>query len=221
MAAPTGVASQYAAQVTTDLEHNTKEQERISGDIAALQEKLAALQHDHSVLLSVQQALGGTAGAAPRQPVTARDNDTVPGPREDDSAASGAAASKPARAKKSQDSTRPSAKKQASRKAAAQKPSGKAAGAKGTQTTLVELVRRHLAKQPEPRTAAEVTEALTQAHPERGIKSTVVRTTLENLVSRSQARRSKQGSSVRYVASEVSQEASAAGQDEAQSLHVE
>ena len=36
--------------------------------------------------------------------------------------------------------------------------------------------------------------------PDRGIKNTVVRTTLENLVARGQAQRTKQGSSVYYIA---------------------
>ncbi|MFB7740120.1 hypothetical protein ACFC08_38555 [Streptomyces sp. NPDC056112] len=56
--ATAGLATQYAAQVATDLENNLKEQERISGDITALQEQLATLQHEHAVLVNVQQALG-------------------------------------------------------------------------------------------------------------------------------------------------------------------
>jgi len=42
--------------------------------------------------------------------------------------------------------------------------------------------------------------ALTQAHPDRTIKTTVVRTTVEGLVARSHAHRTKQGSSVFYTA---------------------
>lgn len=80
---------------------------------------------------------------------------------------------------------------------------GKAAGAGGSragQPTLVELVRAHLSAQTEPRSAAEVTTALGQAHPDRRIQNTVVRTTLEGLVARNQAQRSKQGTSVFYTA---------------------
>ncbi|MFD0392470.1 hypothetical protein ACFQ3Z_05320 [Streptomyces nogalater] len=44
--------------MTKDLEENVKEQERVTAEIAALQERLAALQHDHSILLNMQQALG-------------------------------------------------------------------------------------------------------------------------------------------------------------------
>ena len=40
------LTSHYIAQVTGDLEHNLKEQERIGADMAALQEQLAALKKD-------------------------------------------------------------------------------------------------------------------------------------------------------------------------------
>ena len=211
MTAPTGVTSQYAAQVTADLERNAKEQERISGDIAVLQEQLGALQHDHSVLLNVRQALG--IAVEPVQ-LAADADATVPAPREEASAGSDADAVRPARARKARGGAKTKAKRQASRKSATQKPAARAAGAKGAGATLVELVGRHLAEQSEPRSAAEVTEALVQAHPERGIKSTVVRTTLENLVSRAQAQRSKQGRSVHYIAPVTDGQATTAVQDE-------
>ncbi|MGI5041680.1 hypothetical protein ACM9HB_35195, partial [Streptomyces sp. JAC128] len=41
--------------------------------------------------------------------------------------------------------------------------------------------------------------ALGQAHPDRNIKTTVVRTTVEGLVAKSHAQRTKQGSSVYYT----------------------
>ncbi|MFC9459165.1 hypothetical protein [Streptomyces sp. NPDC056983] len=43
----TGLTSQYIAQVTGDLEHNVKEQERLGAEIDASQQQLGALQHDH------------------------------------------------------------------------------------------------------------------------------------------------------------------------------
>ncbi|MGW3554246.1 hypothetical protein ACWDLL_25820 [Streptomyces griseoincarnatus] len=102
----------------------------------------------------------------------------------------------------------------ASRKPATPKPAGKASAvkaprkstakaaesARGDAPKLVDLVRRHLDEQKEPRSAAEVATALDQAHPGRTIKVTVVRSTLEGLVARSQAQRSKQGTSVFYTA---------------------
>lgn len=183
----TELTSQYAAQVTSDLERNLKEQERISGEITALQEQLATLQHDHTVLTNMQQALGITL--RPDKPATAPEQAAVPAPRKKAATRS----SGTARARKS--SAAPS-------RARTRKSAGKApvAATPTTQPSLVELIRQHLAGQSEPRSTAEVAAALDQAHPERGIKNTVVRTTLENLVARGQAQRTKQGNSVYYVA---------------------
>lgn len=198
----TEVASQYAAQVAGDLERNAKEQERVSGEIATLQEQLTALQHDHRVLVNVQQALAATAPAV--------ESTTVPSPRKKTAAESGSA--KGSQAKKSsvpgQGRTtvkkpavkKPAAKKPAAKKAPAIKAPAKATGDKSAAPTLVELVRRHLTAQSEPRSAAEVSAALTKDHPERPIQTTVVRNTLENLVAKHQAQRTKQGSSVYYTA---------------------
>ncbi|MEV6654539.1 BlaI/MecI/CopY family transcriptional regulator, partial [Streptomyces sp. NPDC051219] len=81
------------------------------------------------------------------------------------------------------------------------KKSGKAAKAAGNGLpTLRTLVTGHLADQHEPRSVSEVTAALTTAHPERTLSATVVRNTLENLVAKGQAERTKQGSSVYYTA---------------------
>lgn len=169
----TGLTSQYIAQVTGDLERNVKEQERITAEIEALQEQLGALQHDHSVLVSMQDALGG-AHAAVEADTTA--TPTVP----------------------RQTTTEPQQSKP--KKAAA--TSTKATAAKtDTKPTLVNLIRGHLEQQIEPRSVTEITTALTQAHPDRGVKTTVVRTTIEGLVAKSQAQRTKQGSSVLYTAS--------------------
>ncbi|MFD5587537.1 hypothetical protein ACFWII_27520 [Streptomyces sp. NPDC127063] len=265
----THLTSQYLAQVTSDLEHNTKERERIGAEISALQEQLAALEHDFGVLQNVRQALEGatpdatdtTNTDAAEDTASAAESVVVPAPRR--SAArkprtgTGAgAAGKRTRAK--------STKTTATKTTATKTPAGKAPAAKAAQTKaaqtkapvvkaaeakapaakaaeakaagaarggakqkpaaakkstartspaaggapkLVELVRQHLTEQKEPRSAAEVAEALGQAHPQRSFKTTVVRTTLESLVARNHAQRTKQGSSVFYTASEASQEA--------------
>lgn len=65
--------------------------------------------------------------------------------------------------------------------------------------TLVALIRGYLTDQAEPCSAAEVSAALSESHPDRVIKTTVVRTTLEGLVARGSAQRLKQGHSVHYV----------------------
>ncbi|KUN76459.1 hypothetical protein [Streptomyces griseoruber] len=175
----TELTSQYGAQVAGDLERNLKEQERLSGEIEALHEKLAALRHDHTVLVNIQQALGIPAApeASPVEPAR-----SVPAPRKQTAAAPGAAGKVKAR-------------KRTGRKTATAAPSPEPAP-----PTLVDLVREHLAGQDEPRSAAEIAVALGERHPERTVRTTVVRTTLEGLVAKSQAQRTKQGTSVFYTA---------------------
>ena len=261
MQSATELASQYSVQVTDDLERNVKEQERVSTEITALQQQLAALQHDHALLVNMQQALGITPQPARSAPESASSTGaaTVPAPRgsaaaqsETDRRTRGrktttapkrAAAAKPGakpaskpKAKKATKSTatattkataktdtpadpKPSTKtgtkamatpdavstapaKSAAKSAA--KPAAKKAAARATaQPTLVELVREHLVGQREPRSAAEVTTALSEAHSGRTVKTTVVRTTLEGLVAKNQAQRTKQGTSVYYTATEA------------------
>ncbi|MER7053559.1 MULTISPECIES: hypothetical protein [unclassified Streptomyces] len=239
----TQLASQYSAQVTDDLERNVKEQERISAEITSAQQQLAALQHDHALLVNMQQALG--IASPPAQPATApepaatTDAATVPAPRE--GAATEPAAGKRARSRKTataskgtaaakpgakaaaktgaksaaESAAKPSAKAtktvKATRKPAARKESAQVTSAADAspakqaadRPTLVELVRTHLVEQSEPRSAAEVTTALGQAHSGRTIKTTVVRTTLEGLVAKNQAQRTKQGTSVYYTATDA------------------
>ncbi|MFF7191848.1 hypothetical protein ACFZAR_43440 [Streptomyces sp. NPDC008222] len=216
--AGTELTSQYATQVTNDLEHNAKEQERISAEIAALQEQLTALQHDHSVLVNVQQVLG--TAPAPVQPAAAPDSAAVPAPRTKASTenGTGAGTGKRTRAKKTA-GTQGTAT--TSKESAADKPTDKAAATKTGRPTLVELIRNHLTEQSEPRSAAEVTTALDKTHPERGIKTTVVRTTLEGLVAKSQAKRTKQGASVFYTTPDTAEQTSTPAKDEAQSAQAE
>ncbi|MFI8092228.1 hypothetical protein ACIF9R_28550 [Streptomyces sp. NPDC086080] len=236
--AASDLTSQYTAQVAGDLERNVKEQERVTAEIASLQEKLTVLQHDHTILVNMRQALGlvaapaapaapaGTSGApAPQEAPeagTTPGGATVPAPRgridaEPATEKPKRAAEKPKRAKRAAARTAPAKE--------ARKPSAAKAGpsaARGTTTRsarngssedrspkagttgkdgpkLVELVRLHLSERSEPRSAAEVADALGKAHPERTIRTTVVRSTLEGLVARNQAQRTKQGSSVFYT----------------------
>ncbi|WAU81833.1 hypothetical protein O1Q96_19820 [Streptomyces sp. Qhu-G9] len=182
----TELTSQYIAQVTSDLERNTKEQDRIAGDISTLKEQLLALQHDHTVLVHMQEALGGprSAEATPASP-------SVPN--------QASAPTKQTRQAKPKKAAATGVKKAADKKTTAKKPAAKAPKS-AAQPSLVDLIRGHLEKQSEPRSAAEITTVLSEAHPDRNIKTTVVRTTLENLVARSSAHRNKQGSSVFYTA---------------------
>ncbi|MFI7392984.1 hypothetical protein [Streptomyces tendae] len=269
MQSATELASQYSVQVTDDLERNVKEQERVSTEITALQQQLAALQHDHALLVNMQQALGIASPPSPSpsapEPAATSGAATVPAPR------GGAAAGKSTRSRKATTAskraavTKPgagAASKSTAKKATgsaattttetaakaadktpaktatktpaktatktpaktadkapaktatktADKTAGKAAGKPAAKKaaardagrpTLVELVREHLAGQREPRSAAEVTTALGEAHSGRTVKTTVVRTTLEGLVAKNQAQRTKQGTSVYYTATEA------------------
>ncbi|MFF8934514.1 hypothetical protein ACF08O_07175 [Streptomyces paradoxus] len=195
----TELASQYIAQVTGDLEANLKEQERIGAEITALQEQLAALQHDHGVLVSMQQALGITT--PPSGSAAESESAVLPSPRR--KKAVPAAGEKQKTRKSAATPAKKAAKKPAAKKEAAKKPVAKRADSpKAAEPTLVELIRRHLTEQKEPRSAAEISTALSEAHPHRGFAAKVVRVTLEGLVAKSQAERSKQGRSVFYTASE-------------------
>ncbi|QIJ66267.1 BlaI/MecI/CopY family transcriptional regulator [Streptomyces sp. JB150] len=222
---PSNLASQYAAQVTTDLERNVKEQERVSAEIEALQEQLAQLQRDHAVLTNMQQALGLPAALAETAAAVAADAPVVPAPRKktaSSAARKSTAATKTGAATKSSTAAKTSAatkktaasgKPKQTRAKKATAASGKGSGGKETarkssagatrtadQPTLVDLVRGHLGEVTEPRSAAEIASALGQVHPDRDIKTTVVRTTLEGLVAKGQAQRTKQGNSVFYTA---------------------
>ena len=186
-APPTELTSQYSRQVADDLKRNLKEQERISGEIDALKAQLVALEQDNTVLVNIQQALGTSAAPAVSESTTA-----VRAPRKKKTAAS--MADKQPRAKKSATPARKQTRK---------KNAPEASAVPSAQPTLVDLVREHLTGQGEPRSAAEITAALDKQHPERNVKTTVVRTTLENLVAKNQAQRTKQGASVFYTAPEA------------------
>ncbi|MGW3291047.1 hypothetical protein ACWDR3_41080 [Streptomyces sp. NPDC001002] len=182
----TELASQYTAQVAGDLERNAKEQARVGAELAALQEQLLTLQHDHTLLANMQKALG--AANTPADITPAPENTASPSPQRQAPA-------------KSATSTRSRTKTPGTKQGG--KTPAKTAAAKTSKPTLVELIRSHLTEQSGPCSAAEVTTALGQAHPDRTIKTTVVRTTLEGLVAKSQAQRSKQGSSVFYTATDT------------------
>ncbi|MFJ9724909.1 hypothetical protein ACIRP3_19380 [Streptomyces sp. NPDC101209] len=197
----TELTSQYSTQVAGDLERNLKEQERVQGEIEALQAQLTALQQDQTVLVNIQQALGGPATAVEPQPEAVA---TVPAPRKRKTSAAPAAA-KPARARKSSASSRKSAAP--ARKRAAKKSAAASPAAQAPSTKLVDLVREHLAGLNEPRSAAEIATSLEQQHPEREFKAKIVRLTLEGLVAKNQAQRTKQGRSVFYTTPETSEPA--------------
>ncbi|WP_280885218.1 hypothetical protein [Streptomyces sp. LBL] len=208
---PTELTSQYTAQVTTDLERNTKEQERIEAEIAGLQELLAALQRDQQVLVSIQSVIDAApATQSQPQPAAATEHTGVPTPRTESATAPGTSTSTGTGTRGRAKKTGSASRRGPAKKQAATPLAGKGVTAKTKQPKLVDLVRSHLGEQSEPRSAAEIATALDQAHPDRNIKTTVIRTTLEGLVARTQAQRGKQGSSVFYTAPETPQQAAPA-----------
>ncbi|UDM04819.1 hypothetical protein [Streptomyces longhuiensis] len=185
----TSVTSQYATQVAQDLDLNTKEQERISAELSALQAQLRILQDDQNVLQSIQKTLGNRPASAPTTP-----KPSTPLPQQ----ASGKTTTRRAPSKTAAKAPRTKRTTVQAKKDKTQVVESKAATS-SAQPTLIALIRTHLDQQKEPRSTAEVASTLAEAHPQRTIKPTVVRTTLENLVAKSQAHRSKQGASVLYT----------------------
>ncbi|MFD5625441.1 hypothetical protein [Streptomyces sp. NPDC127072] len=193
----TQLKSQYAAKVTEDLEVNAKEQERIGAEVAALQAQLAALQNDQALLADLQRALGAQSPTA-ADPEPGKSAPAAPALPRQTSAKTRTAKPRKATSAKTAKSAAPAVKSSAKTSAPAPAPTPAAAA---KQPTLVELIRDHLGRQTEPRSAAEITAALSEAHPERDIKPKVVRVTIEGLVAKGQAQRAKQGSSVFYTVS--------------------
>jgi hypothetical protein len=163
----TELVTHYSSQLSTDLERNMQEQDKIRIEIEELRGRLTALQHDHAVLATMRHALenGIPLQQSPSSP-------SVPDVDESYDYGLSVAGSTATRRRQ-------------------QKP------------TLVALIRAYLAEQVEPCSAAEVATALSETHPDRIIKTTVVRTTLEGLVARSSAQRLKQGHSVFYTGLEA------------------
>ncbi|WP_438493909.1 BlaI/MecI/CopY family transcriptional regulator [Streptomyces asiaticus] len=200
----TSLKTQYAAQITADLERNSTDHERLSSEIAALQQQLSALEDNRVLLLSMRQTLGDEAAG------------DVPDSTEVSSSANGSSA-----ARKSEET--PAARKpkrktgttSAGRKQAAPGKSRSNRTRKASGPTLGDLIRDDLTQHGGPRSAAEVTTALTQALPDREIKATVVRSTLEALVAKGEVHRTKQKRAVFYSATAPETAADTGGPAEA------
>ncbi|MER8199069.1 hypothetical protein ABTY00_34605 [Streptomyces microflavus] len=170
------VTADYAQRVADDLSANRAEQERVRSELARLQDDLVRLEESEQVLTQMQKVLGGTPKRTAKQSRT-RKAAAVPAARRSNSKA---AAGKQAAA-----TGRKSPKKAVS----AKKPG---------EPTWLKVTMAYLDVQSEPRSAAEVSNALAEAHPERAVQVTVVRNTLEQGVAQGLLERSKQGRSVFY-----------------------
>ncbi|MGY4976100.1 hypothetical protein ACWCYL_02825 [Streptomyces sp. 900105755] len=176
----TELASEYSARIARDLEINTQEQDRLATEIAALEEQLRAVRENRAVLERLQQAL------TPQAPASASVSAPASAP-----APGSATADADTDAVVPHQRTEPAPNRRAVPKQGPAEP----------KPSLVEAVHAYLAEQREPRSATDVAEAIRAAQPGRTIKTTVIRTTLENLVARNRARRTKQGRAVFYTLS--------------------
>ncbi|MFJ3439032.1 hypothetical protein ACIPMU_36550 [Streptomyces cyaneofuscatus] len=171
------ITADYAQRVTDDLSANRTEQERVRAELARLQEELVRLEESEQVLTKMQEVLGTT----PKQ--TARKNKG--------SKTAAVPAARRSNGKTAAGKTGTNTGGKTSKKAASPKKPG--------EPTWLELTTAHLTAQNEPKSAAEVSSALTEAHPERAVQVAVVRNTLEQGVAQGLFERSKQGRSVFYT----------------------
>ncbi len=185
----TNLKSQYAAQITADLERNSTDHERLSSEITTLQQQLLVLENNRVLLLGMRQSLGDEAAG------------DVPDSAEVSSSANGSsAARKSAKTPTARKPKRKNGTTSTGRKQAAPDKSRTNRARKAGEPTLGHLIRDDLTQHGEPRSAAEITTALTQTLPDREIKATVVRSTLEALVAKGEAYRTKQKRAVFYSA---------------------
>ncbi|MCX5174158.1 hypothetical protein [Streptomyces virginiae] len=181
-----GIQDDYAQQIASDLSENQTAQEQVRSELQRLQEELHQLEDNSRVLLKMQEALGLPAETASSQAAhRGAKRAAVPSARRASPAGKKAAASKtaaPAKAPR------------------ARKPPVKATPTtKDTGPSWLELITTVFASHAEPKSAAEVTESVSTAHPERKVQAAVIRNTLEQAVSRGLLERSKQGRSVYYT----------------------
>ncbi|MEU6757144.1 hypothetical protein [Streptomyces sp. NPDC046685] len=188
----TRVQDDYAQQIASDLSTNQSAQEQTRKELERLQQELQELQQGEKVLLKMQEALGISAKPASAPAPAAKRNvkrAAVPAAR-----SAGARGAKKAPEPKAAATAAPR-----KRKAAGETEVKKETSSGGP--SWLELVMATLAGQTEPRSAAEVTETISAAHPERKVQAAVIRNTLEQGVARGRLERSKQGRSVYYTPS--------------------
>ncbi|MFZ4189864.1 hypothetical protein [Streptomyces pseudogriseolus] len=207
-AAPAGAADAVENTSTADVAEAAEDAEAVAvGEPPAVTETSEETAVSGRATVPAPRSRGGVKSEA-RKPKRERRKVTAGGAAKS-TGPSKSGASKPGgpakaggakAARKPATSAPASAGKASAAKAPRKAPAKAAQPAQGDAPKLVDLVRGHLAEQKEPRSAAEIAAALDQAHPGRTVKVTVIRSTLEGLVARNQAQRSKQGTSVFYTA---------------------
>ncbi|MFD3547299.1 hypothetical protein ACFWUW_17125 [Streptomyces sp. NPDC058655] len=208
----THVTDGYAQQIAGDLSANRTAQERARTELQRLQEELGQLEDGEKVLLKMQDALGIPAKpASPQAAKRGTKRAAVPSARsavrgEKTAAAPSAPTAKSARAGKTAGKTAAKSPAKAPVKAEGKKETGG--------PSWLELVTAAIVGQAEPKSAAEVAETVSAAHPDRKVQATIIRNTLEQGVARGILERSKQGRSVYYTPVGSAPEAPAAEEPE-------
>ncbi|MFI6653108.1 hypothetical protein ACIBI8_36660 [Streptomyces sp. NPDC050529] len=183
-----GVTAGYAQKVTEDLAANTNEQERVRAELARLQGELLQLEESEQVLVKMQAVLA-EVGKPEAAHVKSKKKAAVPAARRGTSTTGQGKATR----------------RSNSSKARSEESAREAAPVKGAvEETWVSLIESYLTDHSGPKSAAEVSTALTEAHPRRKVQQTVVRNSLEQGVARGLLTRSKQGRSVYYTAAAAS-----------------
>ncbi|MEU9064565.1 hypothetical protein AB0D13_38455 [Streptomyces sp. NPDC048430] len=185
VAATSTVTAGYAQKVTEDLAVTRSEQERVRAELARLQGELRELEEGEQVLVKMQVVLGGAGEQSATANGKGKTKTSVPAARSGKGAA---------------EQQKVPGKAKPAKKAGSKAPAPKAVPAKGAgEETWAALAGSYLAEQSEPKSAAEVSAALAEAHPQRKVQATVVRNALEQGVARGLLERSKQGRSVYYT----------------------
>ncbi|MHB9756387.1 hypothetical protein ACYBSK_18575 [Streptomyces sp. BYX5S] len=194
----TELKARYADRISDDLAHNESELKRISEEITTLQDQLGTLEENRTLLENMLQSLG--RGELPPSPAPAAEKAVgkaagkVPRQQTREKAAP-----KPPQQKKARET--PAAPAKAAKAAKSPAPATAAKKPKPQGGTLVELIVSQLGAETSPRSAAEITSTLQKKHPKREFNIKVVRNTLEALVAKARAERTRQKRSVFYVAS--------------------
>ncbi|MFB7293099.1 BlaI/MecI/CopY family transcriptional regulator [Actinacidiphila glaucinigra] len=188
----TTIQQEYLRRLDEDLARNAGAQQDAADAITRWQEHLASLQKESAWLADLKSALSQRDSAL----VAEQPSDQALSTGQSDEGAPVQALPSPRTARASL--TGPSSR--GMRTSAANRSLNTKQGTARRTPTLGSLIVELLAEHGQPQTAAEVTTALASAHPDRGSRTPVVRSTLEHLVAKSSVSRHKQGSTVYYTA---------------------
>ncbi|MFD9306688.1 hypothetical protein ACFWCB_29180 [Streptomyces sp. NPDC060048] len=178
------IKADYAQQISGDLSANRTAQEQARVELQRLQEELIQMEENEQVLLKMQEALGIAAeSVTPQVAKRVARRTSVPAAR------SASPKSEKTAALKSEAGTVSQTREAAAKARTPKKTEG---------PSWLELVTDVITQQTEPKSAAEVTDMLSAAHPARKVQAAVIRNTLEQGVARGLLERSKQGRSVYY-----------------------